>query len=381
MKMHASNTNSHTPPINQDTLLVGVLGNPIAHTASPAMHNHVIRHVGANAIYIPILGQPGCENALLHGILNQTPLGDIRDASHFKSPKYPFSEDDYECIRQLPLRGINITIPFKESLLNAAKEQQKNGAQIHIHSLVTQIGASNTLRYRPPKTAAQLAQSDNKTTPNEKDSVPKHLNEKPRIELHNTDVNGFLSPLQTRPQNWSTTQACILGSGGSAKAIIAGLQHTLHIGQCVIASRNYEKYEALIQHIAQNTPNGPFPKWVDIQSDDLYSVLKESQLVINTTPLGMHPNTAHSPVNHYDWVSHSHICYDIIYNPLHTQFLTECRQKGAHIIGGSHMLAGQGAYAFTLFFEDEEFTTNVPCDVETITHMMEKEVINYVNTI
>ena len=166
---------------------------------------------------------------------------------------------------------------------------------------------------------------------------------------YNTDAGGFLEPLQERLKDQHYFRmARILGTGGAARAIIAGLADegfTL-----VVAGRNPEKARALLDELA---PNGEhhaihldhFAAPTDFAFDDREGCL---DLVVNASPLGM---TGNPPLS-FDW-SHAppgSVAYDIVYSPLDTPFLKAAREKGHEAIHGLAMLIGQAAIAFEKFY-------------------------------
>jgi len=318
-------------------ILLGVIGNPISHTASPAMHNAVIKQLNDNgkkldAIYIPIHVELNNEEELINALINNTPFEDIGCLS----TSVHLSPD----LKKTPLSGINITIPFKETLLSALKKytlaHPSKNIQIDNDALV--IGAINTLSIRNG------------------------------IYATNTDGKGFIEPLNNRNITFSSCPVTVLGCGGSAKAIINELINN-NVPKITVASRNEDRFDQLKSHL-KSFKDLPTLSWVALDSHECYDALASSTLVVNTTPCGMAPKVEDSPLSQFDWATSMHICYDIIYNPLQSTFLSKCHERGSCIISGSGMLAGQGARAFTIF-------TGIEADYKT----MEKEVIHYVNSL
>lgn len=169
------------------------------------------------------------------------------------------------------------------------------------------------------------------------------------LKGYNTDVEGFLEPL--RPdlaEQHLFRMARILGTGGAARAIIAGLAS--HGFTLVVAGRNPEKARALLDELA---PKGEhhavhidhFAQPTDFAFDDREGCL---DLIVNASPLGMKGN---APLA-FDW-SHApprSICYDIVTSPLETPLLKTARAAGHEVINGHAMLIGQAATAFERFF-------------------------------
>ena len=180
------------------------------------------------------------------------------------------------------LVGLNVTIPYKTAALAFTDKLSQNAEA---------IGAINTLHI---------------------------LNGE--VWGHNTDVIGFRSCLKPllRPHH---ERALVLGSGGASAAVIFALK-TLGL-QVVVVSR---------------TPNGPDQVGY---SDLRKEAMQHFNLVVNTTPLGQHPNVHEAPAIPYDGLSKSHLLVDLIYNPSPSSFLQRGAQYGASCIDGMHMLKAQ----------------------------------------
>ncbi|MBX7513950.1 shikimate dehydrogenase [Qipengyuania sp. GH38] len=164
----------------------------------------------------------------------------------------------------------------------------------------------------------------------------------------NTDVAGFLEPLcKELAATHYFRMARILGTGGAARAIVAGLAKegfTL-----VLAGRDTDKARALLDELAEGehhvAPLSHFAEETDFAFDDRNGCC---DLVINASPLGMRGQ----PPLPFDW-SHAppgSIAYDIVTDPLETAFLKSARDAGLQTIDGLSMLIGQAAAAFRFFF-------------------------------
>lgn len=166
---------------------------------------------------------------------------------------------------------------------------------------------------------------------------------------YNTDVAGFLEPLRGQlAQQHYFRMARILGTGGAARAIIAGLAgegFTL-----VLAGRNPAKAQSLLDELDPGgehhvAPLDHFAEATDFAFDDREGCC---DLVVNASPLGMRGQ----PPLIFDW-SHAppgSIAYDIVTDPVDTDFLTNARAAGFATVDGLAMLIGQAAAAFTRFF-------------------------------
>ena len=164
---------------------------------------------------------------------------------------------------------------------------------------------------------------------------------------HNSDGRGFLEPLRpllARPHLFR--MARIFGAGGAARAVahaLAGEGFTL-----VVAARDVAKAESLLGDIeGEHFPVSlsHFAPPTDFAFDDREGLL---DLIVNATSLGM----AGQPPLPLDWshVPPGSIVYDIVYAPLETALLRQARQRGHRTVDGLHMLIGQAAVAFEMFF-------------------------------
>lgn len=191
------------------------------------------------------------------------------------------------------LKGLNVTIPYKQAVIPFLDE---------IDEAAAKIGAVNTIKIFP----------NGKT------------------KGFNSDYWGFRSTIEKWDAfpNFKNKKALVLGQGGAAKAIITALED-LQI-EVIKVSRTVS-----VENITYA---------------DLEEQVEDFGLVVNTTPLGMYPNTETFPPLPYDKLSAQHFFYDIVYNPLQTAFL----KKGLeHHIGGIHegleMLHGQADKAWEIW--------------------------------
>jgi len=196
------------------------------------------------------------------------------------------------------LIGANITIPYKEQFLDIADT---------VKPVAKQIGAVNTL-----------------------------FRKNNRLIGDNTDAFGFVQPLLQENYDFEGQRVLIFGTGGATKAIIYALINQ-GVSEFVLVSRNPGR-NANINSIG-NTQVIDYQMWA--------AYAEEAALIINATPLGMAPKTANSPVsdNEIGFLA-GKICYDIVYNPIHTLFLKQARRAGAETISGLDMLIHQGSRAF-----------------------------------
>lgn len=165
----------------------------------------------------------------------------------------------------------------------------------------------------------------------------------------NTDVIGFLAPLKPLKRHWNTIKPIILGNGGAARAVVVGLAQLGCPHICVVG-RDKDK----LTQFKQSWVNSELTAMITVHSwDELSGMVSETELIINTTPIGMFPNSNHSPVESNLWkkLPSNAIAYDLIYIPSPTQFLQDAQQQGLMIIDGLDMLVYQGAAALEIWLQ------------------------------
>ena len=196
----------------------------------------------------------------------------------------------------LNLRGLNVTIPYKEKVLE------------YLDSITPEaqaIGAVNVIRvYREGR--------------------------KIKLKGYNSDVIGFTQSIEPMlDPNWHK-KALILGTGGASKAINYGLKS---LGLETVYVSRYER-PGTIQY-ASITPE----------------VVKEYNVIVNCTPVGMYPHTEECPPLPYEAMDHHNILYDLIYNPDETLFMKRGRQQGAEVKNGLEMLLLQAFASWEFWHE------------------------------
>ncbi|MEO1561398.1 MAG: shikimate dehydrogenase, partial [Cyanobacteria bacterium J06632_19] len=176
----------------------------------------------------------------------------------------------------------------------------------------------------------------------------------------NTDVQGFIAPLQSFNRDWSQTNALVLGNGGAARAVVAGCTQ-LGCASVSVVGRNLQKLEQF-RDSWQESPLSPLKVNVQVyQWETIPEIIQDSNLLINTTPIGMYPKIENSPIN-ADLFWHlpkDTIVYDLIYTPSPTKFLQYAQQADKTAIDGLEMLVQQGAAALKIWLQREA----VPVDV------------------
>ncbi len=283
--------------ITGTTKLLGVIGYPVEHSLSPIMHNAALtslsRNVGQRLDYIYVALSVGPAD-LATALAGFAAIG---------------------------LRGFNVTIPHKQAILPLLDQ---------VSAIAQAVGAVNTVW--------RTEQGWSGT---------------------NTDVQGFLAPLQGQ-RDWQQTTALVLGSGGAARAVIAGCAQ-LGCKAIRVVGRDLQKlkyfqqsWNPALSGISSRTagPGTAFLKNLHIHTwTDLPALLPQADLLVNTTPVGMHPQVNQSPLSGHDveQLPTQAIVYDLIYTPSPTYLLKQGRARGLTTINGLEMLVQQGAAALEIW--------------------------------
>ncbi|MEY3545453.1 MAG: hypothetical protein RLZZ247_1610 [Cyanobacteriota bacterium] len=214
-------------------------------------------------------------------------------------------------------RGLNVTIPHKHSVAALCRE---------LSPLAQRLGAVNVL--------VPMAGGGWHGT--------------------NTDVEGFCAPLRRGGADWHGKRAVVLGCGGSARAVVAGLVG-LGFGSIQLAGRRPETLNAFLNDCQAWAPQLQALPWGS-DGSDLSEALAAADLVVNTTPVGMasasNPAAAEAcPLNASELsaLQGSASVYDIIYTPRPTQLLQRAAERGCRSFDGLEMLVEQGAAALRLW--------------------------------
>jgi shikimate dehydrogenase len=220
-------------------------------------------------------------------------------------------------LEAMDCRGLNVTIPHKHSVAALTRE---------LSPLAQRLGAVNVL--------VPMAGGGWHGT--------------------NTDVEGFCAPLRRGGASWSGKRAVVLGCGGSARAVVAGLVE-LGCAEIHLAGRRPEALEAFLADCRAWAPQLQALPWAS-DSPALADVLAAADLVVNTTPVGMasasNPAAAEAcPLSKPELSALQPSCcvYDIIYTPRPTQLLQRAAARGCHSLDGLEMLVEQGAAALRLW--------------------------------
>jgi len=287
------------------TALVGVLGNPVRHSLSPAMHNAALAELGLNWVYVALPAPPERLEQVLDGL------------------------------EAVGCRGLNVTIPHKQAVVSLVAE---------LSPLARRLGAVNTL---VPRSGGGWLGT-------------------------NTDVEGFLAPLRSGAFGpWTGKRALVLGCGGSALAVVAGLVE-LGLDAIQVAGRQAAALEAFVatcagwseatrlEGLAWVEAPGSGPEGSESPliytpgpgASSLAEALAGADLVVNTTPVGMASATdpaaaQRCPLGALELAALQPrtLVYDLIYTPRPSQLLRQAAARGCPSLDGLEMLVHQGAAA------------------------------------
>ncbi len=187
------------------------------------------------------------------------------------------------------LRGFNVTLPYKEKIIPFLDEITKEAREIGAVNVVKVIRHGNNIK----------------------------------LKGYNSDLIGFIDSIKPLLRSHHK-KALILGTGGASKAVKYGMEKILNI-ESVLVSR-------------YNRPGTVTYEAIDAD------VIKEYEVIINCTPVGMYPNTDKYPPLPYENMTSDNLLYDLIYNPDTTAFMTMGKNAGAIVKNGLEMLILQ-AYA------------------------------------
>jgi 3-dehydroquinate dehydratase / shikimate dehydrogenase len=248
--------------VDAATQVYGVAGDPVAHSMSPIMMNTAFRRETVNAVYL---------------------------ALHARSLK-----DLMACINDIPLRGLSITMPYKQDIVALLSNSD---------ALTRQIGACNTV----------VRAQDGK------------------LYGFNTDVAGIVTPLEQR-LTLHGAKILVLGAGGVARAAVFGLKNKG--AEVFITNRTAEKGQALARQA-----KAKYMKRADVAKASF-------DVIINATPVGMGTNRQ-SPLE--DKELNTKYLFDLVYVPAETKLTRMARAKNIEVIPGLEMFVQQGARQFEIW--------------------------------
>ncbi|HUD64035.1 MAG TPA: shikimate dehydrogenase [Candidatus Sulfotelmatobacter sp.] len=245
------------------TRVYGVVGDPIAHSLSPAIMNAAFRRENVNAVYLTL---------------------------HAKTLK-----DLLTCVREIPIHGISVTMPYKEAILPHLDNTDSH---------TTKIGACNTV----------VRAQDGK------------------LYGFNTDASGIVRPLERRLNTLEGARILVIGAGGAARAAVFGLKE--RGSEVYILNRTAAPAKKLAHRA-----HARIMKRADLKK-------LAFDVIINATPVGM-GNARESPL-HENEINARYV-FDMVYDPAETRLLKLAKERGAQIIPGIEMFVHQAARQFEIW--------------------------------
>jgi shikimate dehydrogenase len=261
--------------ISGKTQICALIGDPVEHTMSPAMHNAAFKQLGLDYIYIPFRVRPEQLAPAIDGL------------------------------RALNVRGFNVTIPHKVSIIPLLDG---------LDPLAEKIGAVNTV-----------------------------VNNDGELRGYNTDAEGFLRSLLEHGVEPQDKNIVVIGAGGASRAISYILsERGAHL---TILNRQLELdwAEEIAQLIYDDLGRGV--RVLELSDGNLSLALEGAVILVNATSVGMSPDSESSPVP-ANLLRSDLTVFDVVYNPMKTRLLKEAAAAGARMISGVDMLAWQGVLAF-----------------------------------
>ncbi len=249
--------------IDAATRVYGVVGDPISHSLSPVIMNSAFRRENVNAVFL---------------------------ALHAKTLK-----DLLNCVREIPIHGLSVTMPYKEAIL-----EHLDNTDSH----TTKIGACNTV----------VRAQDGK------------------LYGFNTDAAGIVRPLERRLNTLEGARILVLGAGGAARAAVFGLKE--RGSEVYILNRSLANAKKLARQARARIMKRP----------DLKKMAFD--VIINATPVGM-GNTRDTPLQ--DKEINARYVFDMVYDPAETRLLKLAKERGAQIIPGIEMFVHQAARQFEIW--------------------------------
>ncbi len=257
--------------------LLGLFGNPVEHSLSPLMQNTAINDLGLPYIYLAFKVEP------------QNLVAAV------------------EAIRALNMRGVNVTIPFKEAVIPLLDE---------LSPAARACGAVNLIK-----------------------------NENGHLTGFNTDGQGFIRSL-TEAGIHPRGRIVFIGAGGAARAVAYEMSRLDVVEQMVFLDTDETKavdLAALVLSTGDCQANGR-----SMNEASFEKVAATADFIINCTSVGMFPNIDRCPVASLDTCRDETVICDLVYNPLQTRFLLMAQERGLKNISGLSMLVHQGALALEI---------------------------------
>ena len=167
-----------------------------------------------------------------------------------------------------------------------------------------------------------------------------------KLKGYSTDGPGFVRSVEETGTSLAGKAVVLIGSGGSARAVAHALAKA-EVSRLTLAARRPFKAEEVAEMVAEHT--GKSVKVADLNADAAREAVREAEVVIDSTSVGMHPNTDVPPVVPGEWLHAGQLVCDLTYNPRDTVLLKAARAASADVLDGTGMLVHQGAIAFEVW--------------------------------
>jgi len=256
--------------VGHHTQIFGLIGNPVAHSASPAVHNAAFDATHTDAVYVPF---------------------EVEDTAEFLQE-----------FKKLGIKGYSVTVPHKEAII---------GELFSVDEMARKIGAVNTVFQKDGELAGTNTDWEAAITP---------LEEAARCKLGSS-------------QGLRGMDVVVLGAGGAARAIVFGLKHKGAKVRILNRPLDLERAVKLAEETGAEW--GKLEEAPELKPD----------VLINATPVGMHPRVDESPVPS-SVLRPGMLVFDAVYNPPETRLVREAKEHGCFTLGGMEMFVRQAVRQF-----------------------------------
>lgn len=267
--------------VDGSTQLLAVIGDPIAHTLSPMIHQIFIEARGDQFAYMPFQVKPDNLQSAIQGAWG------------------------------LGIRGINVTIPHKQTVMECTYELDQSARL---------VGAVNTLKWSPKG-----------------------------YKGYNTDVDGFTQLLKINRIPIRGQKVLILGAGGAAHSALT-VCYLQGAKEAVIYNRTAQRAESLVQAFRENLQALNQQETMAMRCITAEELLQEPfPIVLQTTAAGMYPDVETLPVYNEAFYRQIRYAADMVFNPLESAFCLKVREYGGFSVGGLSMLFYQGLRSYEIW--------------------------------
>jgi shikimate dehydrogenase len=228
-------------------------------------------------------------------------------------------------MRSLGIKGLNVTMPHKVDVIRYLDELDETARS---------IGSVNTI-----------------------------LNQKGKLIGYTSDGIGALKALKYHGADPSGKKVVVLGAGGASRSVSFTLAQ--EAGELVILNRTLMKAQKLVDDLSSHQGRRPKVRADKLNSKNVSKELKDADILVNATSVGMRPQESLSPIDP-SLLRSDLVVFDMVYEPLETKLLAEAKRKGATTMDGLSMLVFQGAVSF-------EIWTGVKAPIEVMMNAVMEE--------